>query len=316
MERQRKLAALRRCLRSEGQGSGSERSFFCWFPRPDGCGGDHHKPKLAVNLETDRWHCWVCGKAGHDLRRIFALGGKSHPDYADYAAEHESSEVPKGAAKQYEPVSLPPEFRALCVPRCSLYQRQAIAYLGARGITPDDILTYKIGYCESGQYAERVVLPSFDEHGALSFFTARAIWKRMSPPYLHGRFDKDVVFNDLLVDWSRPVTLVEGPFDAIKAGTQAIALQGKQLLPKLLRKILDRRPVVNVALDDDAFEPALAIAKHLVAQGVDARMVDLGGKKDPGEMERDEFEQRLACAKPADDLGLLKLQVSHSGTRA
>ena len=241
MDRQRKLTALRRCLKSEPHGSGDEKSFFCQFPRPDGCGGEHHKRKLSVNIESDRWRCWVCGKGGFNLLRLLTLGGKTHPDYIDYAAEQEAGMGPKVPEKAHEQVSLPEEFRPLCVPRSTIYYQQAMGYLAERGITPDVVLTYKLGYCEDGQYAERIVIPSFDMHGALNFFTARSVWKRLGLPYLHGRFDKDIIFNELLIDWSKPVILVEGPFDAIKAGTNAITLQGKAVRKRLLKRLVEKR---------------------------------------------------------------------------
>lgn len=310
--RERKLAALRRVLKGNGWGRGDEVSFFCPLPRPEGCGGEHHKQKLAVNLATDFWHCWVCGQGGRNLLRLLALGGKDHPDYVEYAAEIEK---PKEALpeRQYERVRLPMEFRPLCVPWQSPYYRQAISYLARRGITPDDILTYKLGYCESGRYAERIIVPSFDEYGELNFFVGRAVWERLGLPYLSGKFDKDIIFNDLLVDWERPITLVEGPFDAIKAGTNAVALQGKFMSPRLFDKILARKPEVRVALDDDAWEDSLRIMEKLMGFGIDVQYVELGGKKDPGEMSHDEF---LGCpARPVrGPLDLVRLRVQHSSS--
>ena len=306
---------MRRCLRSEGRGTGAERSFFCWLPKPDGCAGGHHKPKCAINIDSDCWQCFVCGQGGRNLLRLLALGGRDHEDYIDYAAEVASAGAPKQVERAYEPVRLPAEFWPLCVPRNTLGYRQAMGYLECRGATADDILTYKLGYCEGGSYAERVVVPSFDRCGELDFWTARAIWKRVSPPYLHGRFDKDIVFNDLLIDWTEPVTLVEGPFDAIRAGTQAIPLQGKALRPKLLKELMEAKVPVRVALDGDAFDASMRVLAELLACGVDASYIDLGGKKDPGEMEQGELE-RCASFPVRDAADILRLRAMNSGTRA
>lgn len=314
MHRERKLAALRRCLPGETQGWGAEVSFFCPFPKPEGCGGEHHRPKLAVNLDSEKWHCWVCGQGGRNLLRLLALGGKEHPDYVEYAAEVEAGRAKVEAPKEYDQVRLPREFRPLCMDWGTLYYRQAIAYLSGRGITSDDILTYKLGYCEDGRYAERVIVPSFDEYGELNFFVGRGIWSRIAPPYLSGKFDKDIIFNDLLVDWSRPITLVEGPFDAIKAGTNAVALQGKYMSDRLFNKILEKRAQVYIALDQDAHADTVRLAEQLMKLAVDVRLVSWKGEKDPGEMTKERFREHWARAAALRTTDLLRLRAARSGT--
>ena len=317
MHRERKLAALRRSI-GDGWGKGDEVSFFCPLPEPEGCGGKHHKQKLSVNLATDKWHCWVCGQGGRNILKLLAFGGRAHPDYVDYAAEVEK---PKEAdpEKQYEKVRLPSEFRPLCVPYHSPYYSQAITYLTDRGITADDILTYKLGYCETGRYAERIIIPSFDEYGELNFFVGRAIWKRIGLPYLSGKFDKDIIFNDLLVDWSKPITLVEGPFDALKAGTNSIPLQGKYLSDKLVAKILHKQSAVCIALDCDAVSESMKLAQSLSQLDVDVSILDwpkeLGPDADPGSVSKEQFDVlRSAAKKMHNAIDFARFRIHHSSS--
>ena len=316
MHRERKLSALRRVLGHESWSKGAEVSFFC--KSPWGCNGKHHKPKLQVNVESDIFHCWVCGWANHSLLPILALGGKEHEDYLEYKAEYDRTHGPaeQRTEKLYERVRLPNEFRPLCVPASSLYSRQAIGYLADRGITSDDILTYKLGYCESGKYAERIIIPSFDEYGELNFMVGRGIWERVFPPYLSGQFEKDIIFNDLLVDWSKPITLVEGPFDAIKAGTNAIALQGKYMGKKLMGKIMDKKARVYVAMDRDALDVSVKIAGQLMQWGVEASIVEYpAGRDDPGEMSKEEFERARERARPfRSSTDFIRFRAAHSGS--
>jgi DNA primase len=307
VHRERKLSALRRSLKDDGWTKGPEANFYC--PRHE-----HHKRKLAVNVENDVFHCWVCGWGGHNLLPLLALGGKDHPDYLDYAAEMAEKVSRPKENKEYDRVRLPNEFRPLCVDWGTPYYRQAIGYLSSRGITADDILTYKLGYGEEGKYAERIIVPSFDEYGELNFFVGRALWARVGPPYLSGKFDKNIIFNELLVDWSKPISLVEGPFDAIKAGTQAIALQGKFLSEKLLSKIIEKRPKVTIALDADAVADSLKIAERLMLLGVETDIVKWEGNfKDPGDMTKEQFTglKRVPFRGVVD---MLKFRVMHSGT--
>jgi len=312
MQRERKLALLRRALNDDGYVRGDEATFFCTSPA--GCNGNHHKRKLAVNVETDVFHCWVCGWAGHSLLPLLRALGPTDLDVIEYTAEAQPDR--SAVTKAYDKVRLPGEFRPLCVPWSSLYYRQAIGYLADRGITSDDILTYKLGYCETGRYAERIILPSFDEYGELNFFVGRAIWKRLGLPYLSGKFDKNIIFNDLLIDWSQPITLVEGPFDALKAGTNAIPLQGKIVSPKLLEKILTKRPKVFVALDTDAVSVSIKIAEQLMRLGVDTSIVSWPSEfNDPGEMTKEQVEQARTKAEARSTMfDLIRFKIAHSAS--
>jgi DNA primase len=315
VHRERKLSALRRVFHDEPWGRGDEVSFFCPLPPPEGCDGKHHKRKLSINLQKDVWHCWVCGQGGRNLLRLIAIGGKEHPDYMEYSAEVEAAKEKKEATKEYDRVRLPKEFRPLCVPSASPYYHQAIAYLDRRGVTAEDILTYKLGYAEDGPLKERIIFPSFDEHGELNFVVGRAIWERISPPYMtNGRYNKDIIFNDILVDWSRPIVLVEGPFDAVKAGTNSVPLQGKFLSDRLIARVLLKEVPVYIALDEDAAADTLAIAERLKGYGVETYIVEWKGVKDPGEMTKEQFQEHMRHAKRYNVATGLLFRAMHSGS--
>jgi hypothetical protein len=55
--------------------------------------------------------------------------------------------------------------------------RHALAYLKKRNVTKQDILKYNIGYCDSGQYNNMIIIPSYDSTGRLNYFTARSFEK-------------------------------------------------------------------------------------------------------------------------------------------
>ena len=42
---------------------GNELAFYCPF-----C--NHHKPKLQVNTENQKWHCWNCNSGGKKLTSL------------------------------------------------------------------------------------------------------------------------------------------------------------------------------------------------------------------------------------------------------
>ena len=305
MLRERKLRALRRVLGDEQITKGDEVVFFCHRH-------SHPKPKLSVNLRTDRFHCWICDFSGKNLVPILRLERGSQ-EFREYLEEIEGPrEKQIEPVRKYDSPVLPLEFRTLTRSWKSPYYSSAMSYLKGRGVSENDILRMKLGYCEEGAYQYRIIVPSFDEFGELNFFVGRAFFSRAGLSYKHGNFDKDVIFNDYMVDWSRPVTITEGPFDALKAGENAISLLGSILRrnSKLFKKIVLSGVEAYFAMDTDAFEKQLSIISSLNAYGVVCRYVNLDGRKDVGEMTKEEFNEKMSRAiKVEDDLDVMKLRV-------
>ena len=138
----------------------------------------HHKPKLQVNLDTQKWHCWVCNAKG---KRIKSLLNRLNTDVRDiqrivgiYGDEDTNVSTEEIEVKLY----LPKEFKQLYFKPKSINPtyNQAIFYLKGRGITMSDIVKYNIGYCETGIYGGRIIIPSYDENGELNYFIARSFY--------------------------------------------------------------------------------------------------------------------------------------------
>ena len=69
-------------------------------------------------------------------------------------------------------------------------------------------MKYNIGYCESGLFSNRVIIPSYDEDGKLNFFVGRDIYE--SPmKYKNSSTTKDVVGFELFINWNEPIVLCE-----------------------------------------------------------------------------------------------------------
>lgn len=186
-------------------------------------------------------------------------------------------------------------------------------YLADRGVTTDDILRLKLGYCEEGPYYGRIIFPSFDDMGDLNFFVGRSFYGS-TMRYKHERYSKDIIFNDYLIDWREPVTLVEGPFDALKARDNAIPLQANLLIPgtKLFSKIILSGVDVYMALDKKEFDKQVRIMRDLVGYGMTSFFVNIGNRKDVGEMTHDEFaEAKRNARRISSDIDLAKLRIEH-----
>ena len=252
IEKNKALPILRQVLGSEKKTSKDEYYYKC-----PSC--DHHKRKLAVNIHKNVFHCWVCDYRGRSIRRLIRrfgsftnlkrwdeiTGRMDLRDFADLFVDRDEKEPPPK-------IELPEEFISLTSetpPRTAAY---AIRYLKERGVSYADIVKWKIGYCFDGLYRGRVVIPSFDDDGDPNYFIARSYIKD-SYKYKNPPSSKDIVFNELFVDWNEDLVLVEGVFDAIRAGN-AVPILGSTLRSdsKLLRKIVFNDTPVYMALDPDA----------------------------------------------------------------
>jgi DNA primase len=303
MQRERKLQAIRQTLGHELITKGDEVVFLCIKCQ-------HRKPKLSVNLATDRFHCWVCGFSGKVLVPLFPRGSKERQEYIEEIRE--KTEPEKQPERRYETPTLPAEFQSLSKPGKGPYYNAAMGYLAARGIDRGDILRWKLGYCEDGEHRNRIIIPSFDEYGHLNFCVGRTIYNDPKK-YKHGFYCKDIIWNDYLIDWEKPVVVTEGPFDAFKARENVVALQGSILNSgsKLFSKIVLSGVDVFFAMDQDAFDKQLTIIKNLVSYGVTCRYVGLGGKADVGEMTKEEFRRaKERSVVIRSDVDLLKLRIT------
>ena len=110
---------------------------------------------------------------------------------------------------------------------------------------------------------------------------------------------KDIIFNHLFLDWDRDLVIVEGIFDAIKAGTNSIPLLGSTLRSSslLFQEIVKRDTSVFVALDGDAEKKAVSIISKLLSYGAEVYRIDTSGFEDVGGMTQEEFTERKENAK-------------------
>ena len=305
MHKERKFYLLKTSLKQPGKNLGhDEIAFFC--PK-HGARSERTIGQLSVNLVTDKFHCWSCGFSGKNLTFLLPKGSSEWKEYV------ESLDIlkPKEQEKVYDHPKLPEEFVTLTKQSRSPYFSAATGYLEKRGIGKKDIVKWKLGYCEEGDFKSRIIIPSFDEMGLLNFFTGRAFYDGMTR-YKNGNFSKDIIFNDYMIDWKKPITITEGPFDAFKISDNVIALQGNILTSgtKLFSRIVLSGVDVFLAMDSDAFNKQLRIIEELLSYGVGCNFVSLNDKKDVGEMTHQEFViAKQKSVKIRNDVDILKMRI-------
>jgi len=264
------------------------------------CGGVK-KQKFIVRIDTGQYHCWVCDARGASVTKVLR---KLSPEVAarwdGVAGAHqrrfldEAVEVPK--------VELPMGFKLLAESLDSYDPdvRECLGYVHNRGLGLREMWYFRLGYVKRGRLARRIIMPSFDADGKLNYWTARsidkdAVGKYVNPPIPRGEF----IFNELNIDWRQEVTLVEGPFDLTKCDSNAIAILGSNMSRKsaLFQAITRNRTPTVLALDSDMPEKQHKWAKALSEFDVPVRILDLGGYKDVGEMNREEFLEAKSKAR-------------------
>lgn len=268
-----RLGEPRQVARKKG-----EYGFFCpGKPGSNGCSSTPQgKVRLWVNPARDEFNCWHCGFRGRSLAPLMVRNSHEQREYlGDY------NPITSKAAPAPPVTGLPPGFIPLDG-RDHVRQGPYKAYLRSRGIPEALVRLYRMGYIDSGRLAGRVVVPSFDRHGSVNFWSARSIHKvEHQFRYVLPEGSKDVISNEHLIDWSQPVFLVEGIFDEVTVGPQAIALYGKAVLPKLAVRLVEKRPpMVHVCLDSDAYDEAYWLLSRLVRYDLPCSLVDLS-EKDP-----------------------------------
>lgn len=264
---------------------------------------NHHKKKLSINLDKDKYKCWVCDYRGNTISRLVRRWGSFSQqqnwseltsDFNPTAFENLFSDIEEVEEKQT--IELPTEFNTLATNNGSLTSLPAKKYLRTRGVNKEDILKWKIGFCSHGEFKDRIIIPSFDADGDVNFFIARSYsgdWKK----YKNPRVSKNIIFNELYVDWTSDLTIVEGVFDAIIAGN-SVPILGSTLSEKhkLFEKIVENDTPVYVALDPDAESKALKLIQKLIQYDVEVYKVKIEPYNDVAEMSKEEYQKRKSEA--------------------
>jgi len=279
----------------------------------------HHKRKFSVNVDKGYYKCWVCDTRGKNIYRVIRRFGTNtdKSQWRELTTEINFDQLEDLFGEKIEEkqiLDMPEGFISLAAKDIPPTGFAARNYLRKRGISKQDIVWWKMGYCSQGDYEGRIIIPSFDDEGDLNYFISRSYDNKAYPKYKNPPASKNVVFNDLFVDWTSDIILVEGVFDAILAGRNAVPILGSTLneYSVLLRKIVKEDAGVYIALDPDATKKELEIIKTLLDFDIEVWKVNIGDHEDVGSMKKDDFQKCLENATliTSDNYLLLTLAMS------
>jgi DNA primase len=222
------------------------------------------KGNLEINYSIHVYKCWACGDTygtHGPLGKLFdKWGTKKQKKLYDLVKPEELKEeekkrvwlkLPEGFTKFKDSN---PKF----IPHIEAYN-----YLKQRGITDEIIEKYKIGYTVKGDFAYRIIVPSYDTDGRLNYFVARA-WVPKKMKYKNPTAQKDeIIFNEGVIDWSKDIFLCEGVFDSFFLDNPLVML-GKKLSKLAFSTIYDKaQSNVIICTDGDAWDDGLRIYHEL-----------------------------------------------------
>lgn len=218
------------------------------------------KGNLEINYSKHVYKCWSCGETLGTQGPLGKLFDK-HATKAQKKVYNliKPEELKKQDAKKPK-LKLPEGYTTFedsnpkFIPHIEAYR-----YLQSRGITDELIKKYKIGYTVSGDFAYRIIVPSFNKEGTLNYFVARA-WIKGRIKYKNPTVPKDeIIFNEGLIDWDKYIHICEGAFDGFFLDNSIVML-GKKMSDLLFSTIYEKaNGNVIICLDEDAWTDALKL---------------------------------------------------------
>jgi hypothetical protein len=208
------------------------------------------KGNLEINYGRHVYKCWACSET-HGTHGPL---GKLFDQYAT-----------KGQKKVYNLIK-PEELKQEDVRRPKLRLPEGFTTFkdsNPRFIPHIEAYRYNIGYTVNGDFAYRIIIPSYNLDGQLNYFVARS-WVPKKMKYKNPSVPKDeIIFNEGRIDWDKDIFLCEGAFDSFFLDNSIVML-GKKM-SKLLFETLYAKANKNIIIccDGDAFEDGIRVYAEL-----------------------------------------------------
>ncbi len=273
---------------------------------------NHRHAKLEVNCDDSspyygNFSCWGCGDfKGKTVIPLLKYIKAPQPLMNEARSILKVKSYNKIEEKN-EDLLLPPEFKNF---DSSLPSRHAMVYLKSRGITKEDIEKYNIGYCESGEYKNMIIIPSYDKDGILNYFMTRSFEKEPYRKTKNPKVSRNIIPFELFINWDLPIILCEGPFDALAIKRNTIPLLGKLISKEIMIKIVSSTiKKIYIALDKDALSRSLQLAEKFMSEDKVVYLVDLEDE-DPSDLGFEKFTKLIQNTHPLTQYKLLEKKLN------
>jgi hypothetical protein len=253
------------------------------------CGHEtKNKRNMSVAQESSYYFCHRCQVKGFYAPKVRTLETiKVAP-----ALQFDDDDISMKLPWEFKPLHMTPQLRE---------DEEYWDYVVGRGVHPETIVEFGIGYCATGFYARSVVVPFYRGQSLVGFVAKNLDDGQYRYP--KGFRREFVFFNHNRMYDDAPVVVVEGVFDALPHVPHTIATLGKptHYHIKMIEDnhesgIFDGK-VYYFMLDGDARAENWAAVQRLKLKGVPARLVKVPSGKDPGNLSVDEFYSLIQEAK-------------------
>lgn len=265
-----------------------------------------HDPSWMIRTEGEwkgAFKCYSCGAQGdlvHLVRHVLGLGFR---EAKEWFRGDRVNRLPGGikfdvSLRSKAGFSLPPEVE---IGPMSDWIPAARDYAESRGITADQVRSWRLGYAVGGRLDGRLVLPTWQGIWPTSY-TARTFVgdeKRYLASRTEERPDPDAMFGEEFWPPGRETVLVlEGALNVlaverVATGLATAALGGSNPSPGKLRKLSTFREVVVLTDADQAGQKAAQVLDGSLGRHVKIRRLILDCAPDPADAEPLELKRFL-----------------------
>lgn len=286
------LSLLEEVLGKATHKNGDNYAFYCPCCK-------HYKKKLEISLipkvhkgiaYQNSYQCWTCDLAGTNMYSLF----KKIDAGKEYKAQLKSI-LPKtyyAVEKPKQTIFLPDEYRFIgdYDNLTSLEQSTAeacVKYLKSRGVNLNQIYRYGIGFASTGNYAHRIIIPSYDRYNNLNYFISRKNNDKNPDVMTYLKpigISNDIIPFESTIDFSQPIRLVEGVFDMFASRYNTIPLLGLGISETLEYELItgDVKDIY-LMLDSDALKSVVKYLNYYSSFGKTVYHVDIRDK-DPSKL--------------------------------
>jgi len=233
----------------------------------------------GVFTSSLRFHCFKCKRTGslyHLLREAVNISQDDYKRLVGNKPLDETDDTPAGRIRQrflHKPenaVSVKP----VPLPKSRLITEELVneniqlkRFLDERHITIETCEDYQCRFVGGvGEYANRIILPVWDDQDRVVTFQARDVTGKAKAKYLsgHGYSIYQCLYWTETTVGGDPLYIVEGIFDCWRMKQNAVATFGKQLSQRQTMMLVKENPdEVVFCWDADAYNIALAAVRQL-----------------------------------------------------
>ena len=231
--------------------------------------GDSKKNKRKKRFHLDwhngnpGYHCFNCDRAGSFLKLYAIIKGISKEEANRELFKYDSNRIKKSLTRKqdnHEAIEVKVNSYNYILEDCiSEYSSKSVLSTSAKKILKkfreerQIPAEYKLYYCPTGRYKNRIIVPVFKGAIMIYFQGRRIPGSSMEPKYLNPTTEKQIIIhNEDHFDKDKYIVVTEGLIDAFMVGDQGTSCLGKEISPtflKILFGLTDKG--VIIALDND-----------------------------------------------------------------